>query len=661
MLDGHENQNEEAIEILIIDPLNPTEREKVILQKLINDLRDKIIVEKNTLISFTFTDTTKTPSSPETINLQLTRTINYVNHETTGILSDQQPYIPNNTLMDGFIDSTTSSLHIEDNSANPFKLSTPENLLQYRKDHPPEILTIDPSKENLSPKESAILFALLEQNHDNSLLRKENSRCQYVCVEAMPDNLFDLNITRPRAYVLTKSGQLFFIDRNNNLRTEIALDNSQLQMLNEVLKFYYPTQEVFVPKTILNKIQEITGHQIPYEPDRDYEVTYINPETNKTEIVDVKLARTILQREGLSIKKNRQGEKQDKIVYEVMSPIKRGQGTYGRARSLAGQLLLNTDIQQVRFEAYGRETGQNQRLVKVVKPRKLSQSFGNSPEFYHSHAVKEGKKMLKTGYGLRAKPTIVAYNKVYTVQEEINGESLSTVLYKQSDLALGQRLMLNLSASISLKETIHDHGLIHCDISPNNILVDVANEANPTARFIDLGLSKTKNKEVETKLGTPGYIASELIYAEVCPFFIDERTDIYSLGIILVETINIYLAPRKSPFKIEKLAYLFDPYKAANIPNEIKGEYITLLNQMLSLNRMDRPINLADVIEKLGVVTEKIKSHLATLSLELQKPVYPSHSELKSQGLFSHSTGSVTEKPDSEATTIILARPGSTK
>lgn len=81
----------------------------------------------------------------------------------------------------------------------------------------------------------------------------------------------------------------------------------------------------------------------------------------------------------------------------------------------------------------------------------------------------------------------------------------------------------------------HSRGIIHCDIKPSNILLD----ENENAFLADFGLarllqgasSRITNEQMH---GTPAYLAPEQIRCE----FVDERTDVYSLGLVLYEMLT---------------------------------------------------------------------------------------------------------------------------
>ena len=73
---------------------------------------------------------------------------------------------------------------------------------------------------------------------------------------------------------------------------------------------------------------------------------------------------------------------------------------------------------------------------------------------------------------------------------------------------------------------IHKKGIIHCDLKPSNILIDIRGNI----RIIDFGASLTKKEKVEFVKVSDGYSPIE-IYSEKVE--IDERTDVYSLAALL--------------------------------------------------------------------------------------------------------------------------------
>src|SRR5262249_1801797 len=90
----------------------------------------------------------------------------------------------------------------------------------------------------------------------------------------------------------------------------------------------------------------------------------------------------------------------------------------------------------------------------------------------------------------------------------------------------------------------HEKGTIHPDLKPAHVLIALS-EGQPVPKVIDFGVAKalgrklaqqTPSTEIGTVVGTPEYMSPE--QAELNPFDVDTRSDIYSLGVLLYELLT---------------------------------------------------------------------------------------------------------------------------
>lgn len=127
------------------------------------------------------------------------------------------------------------------------------------------------------------------------------------------------------------------------------------------------------------------------------------------------------------------------------------------------------------------------------------------------------------------------------VMELLRGESLGARLERDGRLAVAD-LPAIFGPAIDAIQAAHDRGIVHRDLKPDNIfLVDGA--AGTEVRVLDFGIAKLtalegdaaktgKMTQAGAMLGTPYYMSPEQACGDVT---LDERSDIWALGIILYE------------------------------------------------------------------------------------------------------------------------------
>src|SRR5580704_14223239 len=127
----------------------------------------------------------------------------------------------------------------------------------------------------------------------------------------------------------------------------------------------------------------------------------------------------------------------------------------------------------------------------------------------------------------------------YFVMEYIEGVPI-TQYCDGKRMTIGQRLQLFLAVCRAVQHA-HQKGVIHRDLKPSNVLV-TEQEGAPLPKVIDFGIAKATDQwAVENTLltqfgqmvGTPEYASPE--QAQVMTGEVDERSDVYSLGVILYE------------------------------------------------------------------------------------------------------------------------------
>ncbi|MEZ6132587.1 MAG: protein kinase [Planctomycetaceae bacterium] len=127
----------------------------------------------------------------------------------------------------------------------------------------------------------------------------------------------------------------------------------------------------------------------------------------------------------------------------------------------------------------------------------------------------------------------------------VDGQPLSYYTKKTKAIAARQAALLVRKLALALAHA-HEKGIIHRDIKPANVMIDKS--AEPIV--MDFGLARressddTRLTQTGTFVGTPAYVSPEQITNKKGE--VDQRTDIYSLGVMLYE-----MLAKRLPFEAE--------------------------------------------------------------------------------------------------------------
>ena len=144
------------------------------------------------------------------------------------------------------------------------------------------------------------------------------------------------------------------------------------------------------------------------------------------------------------------------------------------------------------------------------------------------------------------------YRTVFIIMEYLEGCSLRSELNRLPWLTSGQVVHYLIQICRGLHYA-HQRGVIHQDIKPDNIFLLL----NGKAKILDFGLACRCGTEGYFR-GTPFYMSPEQIEC----LQVDERTDIYSLGIMAYELLS-----GKRPYPEDDMNYLLKLHVEEDIPD----------------------------------------------------------------------------------------------
>jgi len=166
------------------------------------------------------------------------------------------------------------------------------------------------------------------------------------------------------------------------------------------------------------------------------------------------------------------------------------------------------------------------KLIKpeIAKDKKTVERFSNELKI----ARKIGHKNIARMFDLNEEK-----GTHYITMEYVRGEDLKKLIRKMGRLSVGQAMPIAKQICEGLGEA-HRLGVVHRDLKPQNVMVD----EDGNARIMDFGIARS----LETKgitgagvmIGTPEYMSPEQVEGKT----VDQRSDVYSLGVILYEMVT---------------------------------------------------------------------------------------------------------------------------
>ena len=170
----------------------------------------------------------------------------------------------------------------------------------------------------------------------------------------------------------------------------------------------------------------------------------------------------------------------------------------------------------------------------------------------------------------------------YFAMRLVDGPPLNQYPWKRESRSDFIKIATVLAKTAEAVHFAHQHGILHRDIKPGNVLLDSNGEPHLTdfglARFIEEGSNVTQTNSI---MGTPHYMAPEQIEGPAAD--LTSTADIYGLGAILFE-----LMTGGPPFKGESTMGVLKKVIEAPVPNpqsenaRVPGNLATIVTRSLS-------------------------------------------------------------------------------
>ena len=189
----------------------------------------------------------------------------------------------------------------------------------------------------------------------------------------------------------------------------------------------------------------------------------------------------------------------------------------------------------------------------------------------------------------------------YLVLEYVDGKSLRELI--EAGPLAWERAVAIAKQVVSALIAAHAAGIVHRDLKPDNVMLVELPDGSERVKVLDFGIARvtlsdakpdaTHLTKVGAVMGTVAYMSPEQALGED----VDERTDLYALGVIVHEMIS-----GRVPFDADSAAQILAKQiteAPPPLPSGAPAALAELVTELLKKTRLERPPSARAVLERL--------------------------------------------------------------
>ena len=257
---------------------------------------------------------------------------------------------------------------------------------------------------------------------------------------------------------------------------------------------------------------------------------------------------------------------------------------------------IGTGARSTIYLAAGEEDGRKVALKRIIFERPQDSRVFEQVETEYKVAGMIDHPYVRKCYELRKVRSMFRVREMLLAMEYFEGKNLENF----STLSLGDVLLVFRMVADGLN-AMHQHGIVHCDIKPNNILINKSG----AIKIIDLGQSCKIGTVKQRIQGTPDYIAPEQVKRKP----LGPKTDIFNLGATMYWALTGKHAPTLIPKKNKFGLPVTEPRRA---PHEIKKGLplgiSKLVMDCIENDATKRPRSMMEVTSRIDLMVHSIFS-----------------------------------------------------
>ncbi len=252
--------------------------------------------------------------------------------------------------------------------------------------------------------------------------------------------------------------------------------------------------------------------------------------------------------------------------------------------------------------------------LKLIKPeiasdKKVIERFRNE--------LKTARKIVHKNVG-RMYELMEDEGAHYITMEYVPGEDLKSFIRRSGQLAVGTSLRITQQVAEGLAEA-HRLGVVHRDLKPSNVMID----KEGSARIMDFGIARSIRGIGLTRegiaVGTPAYMSPEQARGKD----VDQRTDIWSLGVVLYEMLTGQLPFKGKNEQAVVHSILNDePKPLAGLRSDVTLELGKIIEKALAKTPNKRYANIDEMLADIRSVEKEHETKEVTPKISFFKDLW---------------------------------------
>jgi serine/threonine protein kinase len=244
------------------------------------------------------------------------------------------------------------------------------------------------------------------------------------------------------------------------------------------------------------------------------------------------------------------------------------------------------------------------RCIKIMKPLLMAD------ETYRQRFLREARLATQIHHPNLAVVhdfSILDDGTSYMVTEYIDGTTIRqwSTQHGRFPLALAAEVAVQVLAGL---DHIHRRGLLHRDISADNVMLAYDGDDRLVAKIIDLGVAKDVSSNVDTTqsgmlIGNPKYMSPEQLGELAEGEQLDGRADLYCLGVVLYEMllgVPPFVSKTPNGYIIKHLTEQPPPFRRADPDVEWPGGLEAAVFKALEKDRRNRYLTAREFAQSIG-------------------------------------------------------------